>query len=523
MGAVAAVLLVAHSSSTVLAAPAQPLGHAGRWITDAQGRVVILHGFNTVVGNETLLPRDIGMKASDAKWLAQHGFNTIRLGIYYARVEPSPGHFDASYLTDFLRVQRELAARGIFTLVDMHQDQFNRQFGHGPPPPSLPSRGVPDWMVKTDGVPSTQAGYPSGYLFDPALNRAYDNFWADFAAPDGRSVQAHYARGWQFVIARFRDRPWVLGYDLFNEPWPGSASASCSNPAGCPSGGFDQTLLTPFFQRMVAAARAADPNHLAFYEPNLLFDYGAATGVGDPGDDGAGFTFHDYCLAVLVPSGQPSQDQCRIDEAMAMANADAHAKRTGDALLMSEIGFDPAAAYRIAALADQHMVSWQWWDYYPANIGFSRPNWPALIRPYPQLVSGTPIAWSYDPDSKRFAFTYSTKRAAGRGAVVARTPSGARFPERSPTEIFIPQLQYSHGYRVRVTGASIASAPTAGRLVVCSAPGAERVTVTVTPRTGSATALPGYDTASAPARCHLNERARGRRQQTSSFTRGPSG
>jgi endoglycosylceramidase len=470
------------------AAPAQPLGHAGRWITDAQGRVVILHGFNTVPVDENHLPRDIGMDAEHAQWLADNGFNTIRLGLYYARVEPTPGQFDESYLADYLRVQRELADRGIFTLLDMHQDQLNRQFGGGPVPGTLPSRGFPDWFVKTDGVPSTDVNYPSGYLFDPALNRAYDNVWNDFPASDGASVQTHLARGWQFVIAHFRDRPGMLGYDLFNEPWPGSAAASCAGPAGCPPGGFDQTLLTAFSRRLVSAARAADPAHLAFYEPNLEFDFGAATGVGDVGDPGAGFSFHDYCLQTLAPTGQPSSDQCQTDEVMAMDNAEAQSRRTGDALLMSEIGFDPAAAYRIAALADARMLSWQWWDYYPANLDFSRPNWPALIRPYPQLISGTPTPWSYDPQTKRFSLVYSTRRAAGRGAVAANTAPGQRFPAGSPTEIFVPQLQYPHGYGVAISGAEVAGGLGIQHLLLRNCAGEADVQLTITPGASSAPA-----------------------------------
>ena len=96
-----AVLLCALITGTAGAAPTEPLGHSGRWITDAQGRVVILHGFNTVPWDEQTLPRDFGMGADNARWLAENGFNTIRLGIYYARIEPQPGHFDPSYLDDF--------------------------------------------------------------------------------------------------------------------------------------------------------------------------------------------------------------------------------------------------------------------------------------------------------------------------------------------------------------------------------------------------------------------------------------
>ena len=42
------------------AAPALPLGHAGRWITDAHGRVVILHGTNVVFKVRPTTHRQVG-------------------------------------------------------------------------------------------------------------------------------------------------------------------------------------------------------------------------------------------------------------------------------------------------------------------------------------------------------------------------------------------------------------------------------------------------------------------------------
>jgi hypothetical protein len=163
---------------------------------------------------------------------------------------------------------------------------------------------------------------------------------------------------------------------------------------------------------------------------------------------------------------------------MTMDNADAQAQRTGDALLLGEAGFDPPAATRIAALADEHMVSWTFWDYYPAGLIF-RDQWPILIRPYPQLVSGTPASWGFDLASKNFTLRYATRRVAG-----------GRFPAGSRTEVLLPRLQYPHGYRLAVSGADIASQPTAGRLVLCSAPGASDVALTVTPSGSGVTDLP---------------------------------
>src|SRR5581483_3910224 len=138
---------------------------------------------------------------------------------------------------------------------------------------------------------------------------------------------------------------------------------------------------------------------------------------------------------------------------------------------------------RIAGEADQHMVGWSYWAYEdccnsaaaivrdgtkdpgaPGNLNL--PVLQALVRPYPQQVSGSPTSWSFDPQAGQFTLRYSTRGVAGQ-----------QFPGSSPTEVFIPQLQYPHGYRVSVTGADIASQPTDGRLLLCSHTGVASVTL----------------------------------------------
>jgi endoglycosylceramidase len=449
------------------AAPSEPLGHAVRWITDADGKVVILHGFNTVPVNEANLPLNMGMGTDNAEWLAANGFNTIRLGFYYARVEPQPGVYDDSYLDDYLRVQGELADRGIFTMLDAHQDQLNPRYGLGGP---IPSRGVPDWFLKEDGFPNTADPYPQGYLTNPALNRAYDNIFQNFLAPDGVSIQDHFAAGWRRVATAFKDRPGLLGYDFFNEPWPGSQASVCANPAGCPPGGFDQVQLTAFNRKLVAALRAEDSAHLIFYEPNLEFDYGSQTQVGDPQDEGAGFTFHDYCLSSLPPGGSTDPQECGTQDEIVLDNADAHSAQTGSALLLSETCCSLAAADRVMPLLDEHLMSWQWWDYYgdsPFSLHIAAS--PALIRPYPQVVAGTPQRYSFDRNTKVFEFDYSSARAAGVGS----------FPPGSQTEVFVPEYQYPDGYAVEVDGAQVTSAPGA-QLLTLESCGTGPVTVRVT-------------------------------------------
>src|SRR3954470_20183778 len=324
------------------AAPQLPIGHAGRWMTDAEGRVTILHGLNMVSKRPPYAPDATGFGDDDAAFLASEGYNTVRVGIIYKAVEPAPGVYDDAYLDRIRGTVDALARHGIVSLLDFHQDLYNERFE---------GEGWPDWAVIDDGLPAEpKNGFPANYLAMPALQRAFDHFWANDSG-----LQNHYAAAWRRVAERFGSHPAVLGYDLLTEPWPGSTWQQCANPQGCPA--FDATM-TEFIKRTIAAIRAADPTTLAFYEPNVIFNDGAKTNVGDTGDAHAAMSFHDYCLT--SDSGGPTFGCDTLDD-MVFANADEHAKATGDALLLTEFGAttDPVVLGGMTDRADRFMVGWQ--------------------------------------------------------------------------------------------------------------------------------------------------------------------
>src|SRR5262249_33970080 len=62
------------------------LGHAGQWLTDSTGRVVILHGVNMVAKRPPYVPAAVGFDADDAQFLAQHGFRAVRLGVIWKAI-----------------------------------------------------------------------------------------------------------------------------------------------------------------------------------------------------------------------------------------------------------------------------------------------------------------------------------------------------------------------------------------------------------------------------------------------------
>ena len=497
--ALAMVALAGFAGASALAAPEPPLSHAGRWITDAGGRVVILHGWNMVYKVGSYRPADAGFGADDARFLARNGFNTVRLGVIPKGLEPRlPGsdgrpRYDDAYLRSLAATERTLAREGIFTLLDFHQDLFNERFE---------GEGFPDWAVVGDArtLPAEpKQGFPGNYLVMAALNRAFDHFWANDPAADGRRLQRSFGAQWQAVVNRFRDAEHVLGYNLLNEPWPGSQFPSCVSVNGCPA--FDRAFLEPFSERIIAAIRRADRRKLVWYAPLLTFDFGADSSHGDTGDPRAGFAFNMYCLAGGglgsggPPPGPGGEAACDTGYRLTLDNAEAQSRETGDALLLTEFAAtdDLKTIDKVVELADQRMISWQQWHYCacddptttanpkstqaivkdpakpPSGDNVDTAKLAVSQRAYPQAVSGTPLAFDFDRGPKRFDLRYSTRRADGRGS----------FPAGAATEVFVPKLHYPEGYSVEVSGARVTSALGAQTLRLRSCPGAARVTVRV--------------------------------------------
>lgn len=482
------VLLLGGCSSSHTATPAAPtsllLTHSGRWLTDSQGRAVIIHGMNYVKkspttlpdGSTTLDPAADGFGDKDLQWLQDNGFNGLRLGIEDYGVEPQPGAFDESYIAAIASMATKSVTHGLYPLIDFHEDDYSPDFASG--------NGLPAWMVQDDGLPHTpECGFGCDQFVMPALLVSWDHFWQDKPAADGMGLQEHFARAAAHVASELAGIEGLLGYEILNEPWPGSSWPSClSIRNGCPK---SDTALTQFNARVTPALRGADARHLIFAEPYSTFNDAFPTNITALGDDRAGFAFHVYCFLDGADQGSElpgAEVVCPPMEKKIFDNADAHVTQTQDALLMTEFGATPDTRVitRITTDADQHMTSWLWWTYdegtgldpskNPPDQNLNQAVADLLVRAYPRAIAGTPQGWSFDPSGKAFTLTYTTQRVDGHGS----------FPAGSLTEIFLPTRHYANGYQVSVSGGSVKSAGGATLLEIASQPGAASVEVSVT-------------------------------------------
>jgi endoglycosylceramidase len=483
-------------SADVIPAMPLPMAHNGRWLTDAQGRVAVLHGINVAMKLRPYTPQAQGFTQEHAAMLAREGFSTVRVWIFWNAIEPSPGVWDDASLSEIKEFVGWLHAYGITTTLNFSQLLWGETFG---------GLGFPDWAAKTDGYPNVALGStlsgiglptPGGNLVldgltNPAVHRAFDNFYANAAYPGTVGLQDQFAAAWTHVARYFRDVPGIVAYDIVNEPEAGSQDPLCLNPIGCPL--FDALSLTPFYQRVVTAIRAVDEIHLVFYEPNVYAAAGFATNVAAGDDPRLALTAHFYPLA--------GSTGIALTAPLALQNFETAAARNGDGLLLTEFGAsdDLAQITSIIDAADKARMGWLYWAWYsteptgnpktpttqidnpqegivldpakpPTESNLKVDKLAVLGRPYPYLVSGTPQLWSFDADGRAFTLTYDTK-----------TPDGAAAPS-APTVIIVPRRLYPDGhYQVSVSGGRVTSAAFAMALTIEALPGAASVTVNLAP------------------------------------------
>lgn len=436
------LLLVSLLSSTLGCTDPLPLGSVGgsggeggaggaggvettseRFIRDAEGRALILHGLNIENGAKSD-PLRVG---STTREFVLHmkrawGFNASRHLIFWDAIEPAPGVYDEAYLD---RVEERLdwyAEAGVFAILDMHQDVYSAFFC---------CDGAPEWAVRTDGIPYEPREIWWANYLEPAVQRAFDNFW-DHEGPHA-DVQESYVSAWLHVIERFRDHPALLGYDLMNEPDGGSMLRT----------EFERTVLPEFYDRFIARIREVDPDGWIFYEPTaFVVNPGGPSELGPVQDTRTGerrlvYAPHFYDPTLFLNGDYQGPTAIELWEANRRAEIE-EAHR--GPLLIGELGAGPAAYHRdVLAMADRIWAGWTRWSSDSFFQAFEDGREPDdildMVRVYPQRIAGDPTDFGYDAGLRAFSLTFSERDGV-----------------EGPTEIYIPEARiYPDGWKLSLS------------------------------------------------------------------------
>jgi endoglycosylceramidase len=425
--ALAAALLLA-------ATGAHPVAEDPRFLRDEQGRALILHGINVSSSTKDDPLRMPWVEQPDVARLASDfGFNFARFLLQWDALEPSPGVYDEDYLDRVAERLAWFADAGIFVVLDMHQDVYGKKDSEGRGP--IGYNGAPPWAFLAEGGDFGRD--PSNWFFDyldDAVMNAFDNFWDYQSHPE---LQDHYAAAWAHVAERFRDDPNVLGYDLMNEPWAGSAIYG--GEAGIQA--FDAGAYQAFLERCIAAIRAVDADGWIFYEPRAFGpNSGQRSWIGvldDPreGEPRLAYFPHYYALGPdLTGVYDPDTDTSLADWA-ASRKIEVDAQQAP--LLIGEWGTGRHVTnWRryledVARMADHVTSGWAYWEYGLGGWGpvdaqrNETETAEVLARAYPQRVAGTPRLVDYDPEQR-----------------VLRVEFDAEPGVTGPTEIYVPAARH---------------------------------------------------------------------------------
>jgi endoglucanase len=281
-------------------------------------------------GNETLMRREVRgvlgedrsdafferlltrfFAEEDAAFLGGQGFNLARIAVGYKHLEDDARPFEIKE-EGFRHLDRAIAAlarHGVHSIVDLH---------------ALPGGQNHHWH--SDNPTHVPAFWEHPHFQDRVVNL------------------------WQAIATRYRDEPWVAGYNLLNEPADES-----------------RQVVGPFYRRLVAALREIDPNHIVFLDGNT---YATEFDVFEEPFENAVYTLHDY-----VPAGLGRAGDYDTEAAYAkFLQRSAYARETGTPILVGEFGpiytgDEEQDRLRRRILADQldvyrrHRVSWALWMY----------------------------------------------------------------------------------------------------------------------------------------------------------------
>ncbi len=256
----------------------------------------------------------------DVRFVKECGFNLIRLpfNYHYFEDDQRPFEYKEQGFTYIDRFMDWCDTHEVYALLDFHA----LQGGQNTTPP---------------------ADNPTGY---PLL-------WTDRCCQD-RAIAL-----WQEMARRYRHRPSLLGYDLFNEPIT-----------------TDPELVNAFYRRLIPAIREIDSEHLLVLEGCVRQSGGISSLDSDLFSDPQAIpSFHYYPLARMADTYPGEHDGTYWDAELLRSSMDTE-RAYSDALqrpmLLGEFGFNynrgkPPVMSRVVddELSTVESFGWHWtlWSY----------------------------------------------------------------------------------------------------------------------------------------------------------------
>lgn len=405
----------------------------GTRFTNESGREIILHGVN-VLCREAALGHFYPDFENAFPFFERMGFNLLRFGIFWHGVEPRPGVYDEAYLRRVKEIVDFAGSRGIYMILDMHQDLFAQKY----------IDGAPDWACLDEGLPHPEhcTIWYNAYLESEAIIRAADNFWANRSAEDGVGLLDHYSAMWEKIAETFADCSNVIGFEPMNEPFMGSLAREAfgyatgkmmeRNPAfdltkpeavseeeqaafmGIVSERFlefDRTTLMDFYRRMQKAIRKYSDKPIVT-GGNIYCSTNIPTGMERLSDGNQIYAPHGYDSVV---DSTRYESFSRKNVELLYEEKRRGQERLGLPTIVGEWGAFPSAEFtndlirHMNGILEKNLWGSAYCEYRPGMEDDA--NFSSLCRTYPAETAGRLEAYRYDEDIQRFEMTFEAERS----------------------------------------------------------------------------------------------------------------
>jgi Cellulase (glycosyl hydrolase family 5) len=266
----------------------------GSWFRDSFQRFVLFRGVN-IASRSKLSPylpifplqnnieltlenlrREIELVNPQIDILRSLGLNTVRLLVMWKAIEPSPNSnleellpSGKQYLTFVKEIIDKLYSKGLFVIIDFHQDLAHEIYG---------GDGFPDWALAIDpfhGKPLKPATlkdryWSIQYYINYLARHTLESFWKNSLTNvemnlQNYPVRNHLEKTIGQTVKFFkstndkRGHPAILGYSPFNEP----------HPAGLDKRPFERQFLNEFYSNVLEEISKYDNNTFIFIEPRV--------------------------------------------------------------------------------------------------------------------------------------------------------------------------------------------------------------------------------------------------------------
>jgi len=217
--------------------PIEQLRIRGISIVDGKQTPIILRGVNYLeVSNEWERP----LKFADLERIKSLGFNSIRLPIYWEKLETEQGVVNYTFIEEYIDPLVEWCQNNsMYLVLDMHQWHTSSHFIYDPINGSH-GVGFPTWLCES---------------YDSEDKFLYD--WWKNSVKDVSDSWTKFADIWCILAKRYWNYSYLAGYDIFNEP---------NRPSGIDEEELNSEILRRFYDYVIGRILKVDPNHLLFFE-----------------------------------------------------------------------------------------------------------------------------------------------------------------------------------------------------------------------------------------------------------------